>query len=171
MTLQDLGSIGELLAAIATLLTLVYLAIQVKNTKQQLAESTQQARAAFTMDIGNRSADIQLDWFSPEGPSKAMSRALLTEERLTPEEWYEFSVRIAIFFGSLIQSEMLARRGLLDDEFLHMRYSIFGPYLDMPRVRTWWKKTGSQFCGHDEYARHIDQLIEERELEQQSKET
>ena len=85
MTLQDLGSIGELLAAIATLLTLIYLAVQVKNTKQQLSESAQQARTAFTMEVGNRSADVQLDWLSVEGPSKAMSKALLTEERLTPE--------------------------------------------------------------------------------------
>ena len=36
MTIQDLGSIGELIAAIATIATLVYLAIQIRqNTAQQ----------------------------------------------------------------------------------------------------------------------------------------
>jgi len=169
MYIQDLGSVGELLAAIATLLTLIYLAIHVKNTKQQLRESTQQARTAFTMDVGNRSADIQLAWLSPEGPSKAMSKALLTEDRLTPEEWYEFSVRISIFFGALIQSEILSRRGLLDEEFLDLRYSIYGSYLRNPRVRSWWKKTGSKFYSPDEYARHIDQLIEDGESAEQTK--
>jgi hypothetical protein len=166
MTLQDLGSIGELLAAVATLLTLAYLAIQVKHAKTQLEQSTQQARTAFTMEVGDRSADAQLAWLSADGPRATMTKALLTEDKLQPEEAYEFSVRIAIFFGSLIQSEMLARHGLVEREFLETRYSIYKPYLEMPRVRRWWKTTGTHFYGHDEYAKVIDQLVLEIEEKQ-----
>jgi hypothetical protein len=163
MTLQDLGSIGELLAAVATLLTLVYLATQVKHAKTQLKESTQQARTAFTMEVGDRSADVQLAWLSSEGPRTTMTKALLTEEKLEPAEAYEFGVRISIFFGALMQSERLARRGLVDREFLETRYSIYRPYLEMPRVRRWWKRTGTHFWSHDEYAKVIDQLVREIE--------
>ena len=166
MTLQDLGSIGELLAAVATLLTLVYLATQVRQAKTQLKESTQQARAAFTMEVGAQSAAAQLAWLSSEGPRATMTKALLTEEKLQSEEAYEFAVRISIFFGALIQSEMLARHGLVDREFLETRYSIYRPYLEMPRVRTWWKRTGTHFYGHDEYAKVIDQLVAEIEEKQ-----
>lgn len=39
MTVQELGSIGELIAAVATLATLIYLAIQIRqNTAQQKRE-------------------------------------------------------------------------------------------------------------------------------------
>jgi hypothetical protein len=34
VTIQDLGSLGELIAAVATILTLVYLAIQIRNSSQ-----------------------------------------------------------------------------------------------------------------------------------------
>lgn len=40
MTLQDLGALGELIAAIATIATLLYLAIQIRQNNRNLQEST-----------------------------------------------------------------------------------------------------------------------------------
>lgn len=40
MSIQDLGAIGELLAAIATLATLIYLALQIRQNSRNLQEST-----------------------------------------------------------------------------------------------------------------------------------
>ncbi|HSG92036.1 MAG TPA: hypothetical protein VLA56_22670 [Pseudomonadales bacterium] len=63
MTIQDLGSIGELVAALATLATLatlVYLANQVKQAKRDFHESSQRARTEFTMAWGDRAAETQL---------------------------------------------------------------------------------------------------------------
>ena len=43
MTIQDLGSLGELLAAVATLATLGYLAVQVRQNTESIRASTVQA--------------------------------------------------------------------------------------------------------------------------------
>jgi len=40
MSIQDLGAIGELLAAFATLITLIYLALQIRQNSKNLQEST-----------------------------------------------------------------------------------------------------------------------------------
>ena len=40
MNIQDLGAIGELLAALATLVTLIYLALQIRQNSKNLQEST-----------------------------------------------------------------------------------------------------------------------------------
>ena len=40
MTIQDLGSLGELIAAVATVATLVYLAIQLKQNTLALRSQT-----------------------------------------------------------------------------------------------------------------------------------
>ena len=40
MSIQDFGAIGELLAAIATLITLIYLALQIRQNSRNLQEST-----------------------------------------------------------------------------------------------------------------------------------
>ena len=45
MSLQDIGSIGELVGAIATVATLFYLAVQIRQNTAQLRES---ARAAHS---------------------------------------------------------------------------------------------------------------------------
>ena len=45
MSIQDVGSIGELIAAIATVLTLVYLAIQVRHNSRALDRSNEFAQA------------------------------------------------------------------------------------------------------------------------------
>jgi hypothetical protein len=47
LTIQDLGSLGELLAAVATLATLGYLAVQVGQARRQLETSQIQARIAW----------------------------------------------------------------------------------------------------------------------------
>ena len=46
MSIQDLGSIGEFVAAIATILTLLYLALQIR-------QSTSVARSAATQEVLN----------------------------------------------------------------------------------------------------------------------
>ena len=161
MTIQDLGSIGELVAALATLVTLVYLATQVKQAKREFHESSQRARTEFTAGLAERSAALQRDWFSPEGPNKAMMKALLTDEKLTREEAFEFAVQMSIFIGGLVQSEQLHKQGLLDPEFLRTRRSIYQPYLEMPRVRKWWMRAGKQFYAHSEAVDLINRMVEE----------
>jgi len=168
LTIQDLGSIGELIAAVATLVTLVYLATQVKQAKREFQESSERARAEFTVGMGERAAAQQLDWFSPEGPNRAMMKALLTDERLTREEAWEFAVQMSIFIGGLIQSEQLHKQGLLDSEFLQTRRSIYRPYLELPRVRKWWARSGKQFYSYSEAVDIIDQMVEEIETNERS---
>ncbi len=162
MTLQDLGNLGELLAAVATLATLGYLAVQVRQAKHQLEASQIQARSAFSTDSGKWAAEIQLRWFSPSGPNPVMMKALLTDERLTAEEGYEFAVQISIFLGELIRTEQLQRRGLLDEEMAVIRRSIFMPYLAMHRVRKWWERMGRDFYAFDEEGcRVVEQMLAE----------
>ena len=51
MTIQDLGSIGELVAAIGTVATLVYLAIQIRQNSRLLRASASQAVAQSALDF------------------------------------------------------------------------------------------------------------------------
>jgi hypothetical protein len=51
VSLQDVGSIGELIAAIATVATLVYLTIQIRHNSRALDRSNEFARASSIHDI------------------------------------------------------------------------------------------------------------------------
>jgi hypothetical protein len=163
VNIQDLGSIGELVAALATLATLVYLAIQVKHAKQQFQEATQQAQSQFTLERSDRIGDLQLAWFSQDKPNRTIMKALNTDETLDQDETFEFYVQMSIFFGEMLNSEALQRRGLIDPEFMGLRHSVFHAYLSMPRVRHYWKRYGQQFYGYDSVVSIVDQMIEEIE--------
>ena len=171
MNIQDLGSIGELIAALATLATLVYLAIQVRHAKQQFREATQQAQSQFTLERTDRIGDLQLAWFSPDQPNKTMMKALNTDESLNRNETFEFYVQMSIFFGEMLNSETLQRRGLIDPEFMGLRQSVFHSYLAMPRVRQYWKAYGQQFYNYDSVVNVVDQMIDEIEQQEHQQES
>jgi hypothetical protein len=60
VTIQDLGSVGELVAAIATVATLIYLATQIRQNNKSLAETTSAAINASYASINSRiSSDEQ----------------------------------------------------------------------------------------------------------------
>lgn len=90
-----------------------------------------------------------------------MMKALLTDEELDLEENVEFHVQMSIFFGKMLQSESLHRRGFIDPELLGLRKSIFKSYLSMPRVRQYWRNYGQQFYAHDSAVDVVDQMIDE----------
>ena len=58
MTLEDLGSVGEFVAAIATLITLIYLALQVR-------QSNEGARAASTREVAGETNLVLLKLCDP----------------------------------------------------------------------------------------------------------
>ncbi len=60
MSIQELGSLGELIAAIATVMTLIYLAAQIRQNNKGLAESTSASINASFASINSRiSSDEQ----------------------------------------------------------------------------------------------------------------
>ena len=54
MTIQELGSLGELVAAIATVVTLIYLATQIRHNNKALAEATSASVNASYASINAR---------------------------------------------------------------------------------------------------------------------
>ena len=61
MTIQDLGSLGELIAAIATVLTLGYLALQLRqNTKALRSQTFQQSSMDMSLTANAISSDNEL---------------------------------------------------------------------------------------------------------------
>ena len=57
MDIQTLGAIGELLTSIATIATLLYLALQVKEARNAIVAQAYQARADMQQDANLRAAE------------------------------------------------------------------------------------------------------------------
>ena len=79
MTIQDLGSLGELVAAVATVVTLVYLAIQIRQNTTSARTATYQNIVTTGMELGNTFA-------RDEGVADLFARGADSPEVLTRAE-------------------------------------------------------------------------------------
>ena len=91
MTIQDLGSLGEIVGALATIITLAYLAIQIRaNTRMMATQSrhrTEEISSRYNMALAQ---DPQL--------ADLFRRGLGGTESLTPTEQVQFS----FLFGRIL---------------------------------------------------------------------
>ena len=84
MTIQDLGSIGELIAAVATLATLAYLAVQVRSARNSMDFATAQGLSEQFNHVNAQLAE------NPE-LADIYLRGLHYPDALSDEEWLRFS--------------------------------------------------------------------------------
>ena len=105
MTIEDLGNIGELIAAIATLITLAYLAMQIRQNTKSVLGDTAQSHSHLELDTGAlviQNAGIYL-------------RGCKNLSDLNGEETIVFE-RLVIAEMTLLSSAFIQyKNGLLDD--------------------------------------------------------
>ncbi len=57
MNIQDLGALGEIVGAVAIVVTLAYLAVQIRYAKAAVTDQSRQSRAAALREINGRLVD------------------------------------------------------------------------------------------------------------------
>ena len=128
MTIQDLGSIGELIAAIATIATLLYLAIQIRqNTK-----SVQSTNYSTWMDAIHGINHVHLEI------AEFLDDALNARRELTPEEFWKWHIHQAQFFYAIEAAYLFHMNGTVDDQFFESRMRSGKYSLTLPGSRAWW---------------------------------
>jgi hypothetical protein len=128
MSLQDLGSIGELLAAIATIATLVYLAREIhQNTK-----SVQSTNLGTWMNAIHGINTVHLEI------SDFVDDALYARRKLEPNEYWRWHIHQAQLFYAFEAAFLFHLNGTVDDEFFNSRMRSAETGLSFPGSRQWW---------------------------------
>ena len=92
MSLEDLGNIGEFVAAVGVIISLIYLAVQIRQNTSQLIEGNRAQRLAAQRDtVGAFSAYRHLVVLNP-GVSQLFHKGALDLESLTEEERLRFDL-------------------------------------------------------------------------------
>ena len=130
MTIQDLGSIGELVAAIATVATLVYLAVQIR-------QNTQALRGTFHDSSVARAQGWFLAIASDRDLSSIYHRVLQGDE-LTDEEENRFHLLMSYFLLGTETAYYQHTRGNADPQLWQGQLARLRLVLSRPGFRTWW---------------------------------
>ena len=150
VTLQDLGSIGELVGALATIATLVYLAIQIRaNTRATLAE-------ARRTTLHHRTSAVS-DLIANEDVARIFEQGLADRDSLKSTD----RIRFDFFFARMLSYTELQvleeREGLATAESIELGVANLGRWLRTPGGRRFWERQRGSY-GAD-LQRRIDAIL------------
>lgn len=142
MTIQELGSLGELIAAIATVVTLAYLAVQIRQNTRLMA---------FTLAQTNRDIRGEPTRILASDPDAArvFRTGLVDPSGLGDRERYQFDALMTLVVNGYEQAHSQGTLAEMTEQSAWI--------LSQPGVRVWWAEFGrstysESFCSSFEAA-------------------
>jgi hypothetical protein len=137
-TLQDLGSLGEFVGALGVVISLAYLA-------RQLRQNTTSVRAASFNSMTENSLRLLENVFPSAEFAEFLHRAQSDTPRLTPAEliqWDSYMTAVFRHFGNLVYQY---RAGALDRQMWEAYQRTLKEHLRAPAWRTWFERNSQLF--------------------------
>ena len=134
MTIQDLGSIGELIAALATVATLAYLAVQIRRS-----DSTARAQSRQTL-IDTWSST---NWKLASDPRmlRAFAAGLSGWPDISDEDKTIFDIGMGRYLTNIQNGSVLRDSGLLDGDVLDRTADYMVVCAASRGGKRWWSDT------------------------------
>jgi hypothetical protein len=151
MNWEALGAIGEIVGAIAVVVTLGYLAVQIRQNTRSVRASTYQSITSF---IGEMNRVIE------ENPDLAqiMRAGVLDLSQLSLDERIRFNANMMTRFRHHENLYYQYRTGMLDEREFEGFRRLFSWHLSFAGTAAWW--TGARgYYSHD-FAAYVGSLLE-----------
>ena len=152
MTISELGSIGELMGAMATVATLLYLAFQIRA-------NTQAAKYTSIKDIINS----VVGWLSRLGDSEEMMNCWTAGAKsfndLSTRDQVRFISAATELLAAIEATLETAKSGGIKDESVAAVRAMILQLMRNPGVREYWSAWGQNSFAQD-FAREVDVILE-----------
>jgi hypothetical protein len=109
MSIQDFGAIGDLIAAIGVVVSLFYLARQIRQSTKQIDENTKASRAAAVNTSLQLISDNRIAIYSDEGTASIWHRGLDDPYSLDAVEKLRFRVIFSNVMDALFNTYSLTK--------------------------------------------------------------
>lgn len=130
MSLSDLGSIANILSAIAVLATLIYLARQVK-------QGNMLARAQARQRMVEQTNEELYQWMSDPG-----LRACFTKDELSGDEQAKMHYFLLAAMRQREWEFFQYQDGVIGEDVYKAYHGVIALHLGIPRTRRWWATVG-----------------------------
>jgi hypothetical protein len=132
VTIEALGSIGELIAAIATIATLFYLAMQIRHSSEATRGASQQALIDTSFDASwELGRDVEL--------ARVVGAGLLDFDALNDRDKTTFTFIVQRYVGNLEKGLRLRKMGLIDGETVDSVANGLLIVVMSPGGAKWWQ--------------------------------
>ena len=149
MTLQDLGDLGDLIGGIAVVITLIYLAAQIRQNTALITAQTVQASVDATQRVLLLRAE--------NAPLRAVLRKARKNEALNADDTEMLASYLQASFMNFQARLQHHARGVFDRSINESYELILEDYLNQAYVRRWWHYAKPLFGAT--FRDHCDRII------------
>jgi hypothetical protein len=150
MNWDGIGAIAEMLGAIAVLISIVYLAIQVK-------QNTEENRILRAQGLVTANADANALIANNSELSEIVRAGMIDFDALSEKEQFRFST---IFFSFMSKYDFAYHQRTadrLDEKFWERTAYEIGVFINLPGANQWWRRDKPRFSL--EFAAYVDELL------------
>jgi len=137
MNWEALGAIGETVGAIAVVLTLGYLAVQIRQNTRAIRASAHQDTTRDVSEFLSRVADSA-------DLARILRVGMQDWDKLDDDERMRFSMLLFRVFFNFQHLFSLHREGTLDPEYWASQWQVMLWYMRQPGVGRWWSVAKSR---------------------------
>ncbi len=131
MNIMELGAIGELVGGVAVLATLIYLALQVRQTAAS-------GRLAATSAIHENFNYVSSFFAAGSDESIIALEAMSGVEGLTPKQRFRWGSQLYTMYCHFEMVYYLRKQGLIEPDEERRAMALLDWYQAAPGVRAWW---------------------------------
>lgn len=160
MNWEAMGAIGEVAGAAGVILTLIYLAIQIRHSKQSMDANTRAMRGQAISDVTqNIQSEMQLILNGQDAASALMKLNL--DEELTDRDMLLAEAYLTSSFMARQNEFLQHKQGLLDDEVFRSLQHPIVLMLSSASAQRWWAYDGRKWLSPD-FVAFVESVIEQQ---------
>jgi len=150
MNWDAIGAVGETVGALAVVISVAYLALQIKK-------QTEESRLSATRELAANFQEVLNTAIVNDGLAEIYLKGVQDFETLPNAE----RLKVALLFQKTIrmmeQQYLHTRNGNVDSSYFVSMNLALEEFLTFPGVQVWWEGSKSQF--ESEFRAHIDEML------------
>ncbi len=158
MNWDAIGAVAELLGAIGVIASLVYLAGQIRDSREQMSQNTRAVRAGAYQQFQGQLHAIMGQVLSVPSLEGVVFRGMADPETLSEEEAARFAWWLIGVFMVYENAHYQYRMGLLDEDRWRIHRSNLQALLGRQGIRLWWA-TRSDLMESPEFGALISEML------------
>jgi hypothetical protein len=157
MSLEDLGNIGEFVAAVGVIISLIYLALQIRQNTAQIEQNTRSLKAGAYQAVAADAA-LRNNVIIENQDVAAIVRRGLSGEDLSPDEGIRFQLLLTGIFRYFDSIHYQHSQGMLDEEQWYAYCVSIRRRLQQAPVRLWWRFSRDVFSAS--FRKHVEKELD-----------
>ncbi len=139
MNWDAIGAIAELLGATGVIASLIYLATQIRQSREQMSQNTRALQAGTYQQFRNELYEALHGYMKVPGFGETIRSGMADFHRLDDAEALQFQFWVAGLMGAYDNAYYQYRMGLLDEERWQTQRSAVTGFLSSPGIVQLWK--------------------------------